>query len=72
MLDSEKNAGVLKPYVGNRAVQWNQIDISELPTIRMSRSDMEQFRLREDDLLACEGRICRIGPDQGGHWEVLP
>ena len=55
MLDSEKNVGVLKPYIGNRAVQWNQIDISELPTIRMSRSDMEQFRLRKGDLLACEG-----------------
>lgn len=55
MLDSEKNLGVLKPYIGNRAVQWNQIDISEWPTIRMSRSDMEHFRLRKGDLLACEG-----------------
>jgi type I restriction enzyme S subunit len=55
MLDSEKNVGVLKPYLGNRAVQWNQIDIRELPTIRMTRADMERFSLRKGDILVCEG-----------------
>src|SRR5215208_5132633 len=55
MLDSEKNVGVLKPYLGNRAIQWNRIDISDLPRVRMSKSDIERFRLRKGDLLVCEG-----------------
>ncbi|KVV62919.1 hypothetical protein WK90_35550 [Burkholderia cepacia] len=55
MLDAEKNIGELKPYLGNRAVQWNQIDVSDLSLMRMTRSDMERFRLRKGDLLVCEG-----------------
>jgi len=55
MLDAEKNVGVPKPYLGNRAVQWDRVDISELPTIRMTRADMDRFRLRKGDLLVCEG-----------------
>jgi len=55
MLDAEKNLGTPKPYLGNRAVQWDQIDISNLPTVPMSRADIERFRLRKGDLLVCEG-----------------
>lgn len=55
MLDTEKNTGLPKPYLGNRAVQWNRIDISDLQTMAMSRSDLERFRLRQGDLLVCEG-----------------
>ena len=55
MLDAEANVGVPKPYLGNRAVQWDRIDISELPTVPLSRSDMDRFRLRKGDLLVCEG-----------------
>ena len=55
MLDAEKNVGVPKPYLGNKAVQWDRIDISDLPTVPMSRSDIDRFRLRKGDLLACEG-----------------
>ena len=55
MLDAEKNVGVPKPYIGNKAVQWERIDISDLPTVPMSREDIERFRLRNGDLLACEG-----------------
>jgi type I restriction enzyme S subunit len=55
MLDAEKNTGVPKPYLGNRSVQWDQIDTSELAMMRMTRGDMERFRLRKGDLLACEG-----------------
>ncbi len=55
MLDAEKNVGVLKPYLGNRAVQWDRIDISDLPTVRMTRPDIERYRLRKGDVLACEG-----------------
>ena len=55
MLDAEKNVGVPKPYLGNRAVQWDRIDISDLPTVPMSRADIKRFRLQKGDLLACEG-----------------
>lgn len=55
MLDAEKNFGVPKPYIGNRAVQWDRIDITDLPTVPMSRSDIERYRLRNGDLLVCEG-----------------
>jgi type I restriction enzyme S subunit len=55
MLDAEKNVGIPKPYLGNRSVQWDRIDISHLPTVPMSRTDLERFRLRSGDLLVCEG-----------------
>ncbi|MGD0567071.1 MAG: restriction endonuclease subunit S [Candidatus Sulfotelmatobacter sp.] len=55
MLDAERNVGVPKPYIGNKAVQWDRIDVSNLPTVPMSRSDIERFRLRKGDLLVCEG-----------------
>jgi type I restriction enzyme, S subunit len=55
MLDAEKNKGVPKPYVGNRAVQWDKIDINELSLMAMTASDLRRFRLRQGDLLVCEG-----------------
>ena len=55
MLDAEKNVGVPKPYLGNKAVQWDRIDIRDLPMVPMSRADIERFRLRKGDLLVCEG-----------------
>ncbi len=55
MLDTAKNIGAPKPYLGNRNVQWGKIDITDLPTMRMTRSDMERFRLKRGDLLVCEG-----------------
>ena len=55
MLDAEKNVGAPKPYLGNRAVQWDRIDVSDLPTVPMSRADLDRFRLQKGDLLVCEG-----------------
>lgn len=55
MLDAEKNVGVSKPYLGNRSVQWDRIDIDGLPTVPMSRLDLNKFRLQKGDLLVCEG-----------------
>jgi type I restriction enzyme S subunit len=55
MLDAEKNTGVLKPYIGNRAVQWGYFDVSDLSQMAMSHSDMEKFRLEVGDLIVCEG-----------------
>lgn len=55
MLDSEKNSGVTKPYLGNRAVQWGRIDLSDIGAIKLTPSDLQRYRLREGDLLVCEG-----------------
>jgi len=55
MLDADKNIGIPKPYLGNRAVQWDRIDITDLPTVPLSPSDIEKYRLSEGDLLVCEG-----------------
>lgn len=55
MLDAERNVGVSRPYLGNKAVQWDRIDIDDLPTVPLSRSDLDKFRLQRGDLLVCEG-----------------
>jgi type I restriction enzyme S subunit len=55
MLDAERNTGVPKPYLGNKAIQWGRIDFNDLPTVPMTRADIESYRLREGDLLVCEG-----------------
>ncbi len=44
MLDAERNVGVPKPYLGNKAVQWDRIDIDDLPTSSDNRTDIEKFR----------------------------
>ena len=44
MLDSEKNVGVPKPYLGNRAVQWGRIDLSDLGVVKLTPTDIQRFR----------------------------
>ena len=55
MLDSAKNSGVPKPYIGNRSVQWGRIDVGDIDTVPMTWADLQRFRLRRGDLLVCEG-----------------
>ena len=55
MLDAEKNVGVPKPFLGNRAVQWGRIDLTDIGEIKLTPSDLQRFRLRKGDLLVCEG-----------------
>ena len=55
MLDGQKNTGVLKPYLGNKAVQWDRVDLGEVQQVRLSKSDLVRFRLQKGDLLVCEG-----------------
>lgn len=55
MLDDENNVGTPLPYLGNRAVQWDKIDVSELGVMRIAPFERERFRLRRGDLLVCEG-----------------
>jgi type I restriction enzyme S subunit len=55
MLDAARSRGVPKPYLGNRAVQWDRIDASDLPTVPLTRDEQEKFRLCKGDILVCEG-----------------
>lgn len=55
MLDAQKNSGAMKQYLGNKAVQWDHIDLNEVQQMALSIADMERFRLRPGDLLVCEG-----------------
>jgi type I restriction enzyme S subunit len=55
MLDSEKNVGIPKPFLGNRAIQWGRIDLTDIGLIKLTPSDLQRFRLRNGDLLVCEG-----------------
>jgi len=55
MLDSEKNVGMPKPYLGNKSVQWNRIDVANLSRMPMSRANLQRYRLERGDLLVCEG-----------------
>ena len=55
MVDAAKNSGVPKPYLGNRSVQWGRIDVENIDTVPMTRADLQRFRLRQGDLLVCEG-----------------
>ena len=55
MLDSSRNMGTTKPYLGNRAVQWRHIDVSACGLVPMSDSDIRRYRLVKGDLLVCEG-----------------
>ncbi|MDF3822437.1 restriction endonuclease subunit S [Leptospira sp. 96542] len=55
MLDTEKNVGTPKPFLGNRAVQWGRIDVTDVGEIRLSTSELQRYRLVDGDLLVCEG-----------------
>jgi type I restriction enzyme S subunit len=55
MLDSERNHGIPKPFLGNRAVRWGEVDVSDLGEVRLTPTDLQRFRLRDGDLLVCEG-----------------
>lgn len=55
MLDAARNSGELKPYLGNRAVQWGKIDANAGGTVPMTDADIRRYRLRRGDLLVCEG-----------------
>jgi type I restriction enzyme S subunit len=44
-----------RPYLRNKNVQWGRIHIDDLLTMDFSTEEFEKFRLREGDLLVCEG-----------------
>jgi type I restriction enzyme S subunit len=56
MLDASKqHSGELLHYLRNINVRWGSFDLSELLFMRFTDSEKEEFRIRDNDLLVCEG-----------------
>lgn len=56
MLNQLAKSGIsLYPYIGNRSVQWNKIDMENLEEMNFSVDEREKFALKVGDLLVCEG-----------------
>ena len=55
MLDKQKNAGELKPYLRNANVQWGYFDLNEVHSMALSKDEQARFLLQQGDLMVCEG-----------------
>jgi len=56
MLDAKAITGEhLLPYVRNVDVQWDRVNVSELPQFDVAPEEIDRFTLRDGDLLVCEG-----------------
>ena len=55
MLDKAKNKGQLKKYLRNTNVQWDDISLEDINEMRFEEHELEEFQLRDGDLLVCEG-----------------
>ena len=56
MLDSKRITGShLLPYLRNTDVQWDRINIEDLPTMDISPDEYDRYTVQQDDLLVCEG-----------------
>jgi type I restriction enzyme, S subunit len=50
-----KGGGESRPYVGNRHVLWERVDLTDLEFMDFSPHERAKFALRLGDLLVCEG-----------------
>ena len=56
MLNKFAKTGKLSaPYLGNRAVQWDAVDISAIEVMDFNAYERQKFSLLPGDLLVCEG-----------------
>ena len=56
MLDTKRITGAhALPYLRNTDVQWDQINLKNLPMMDISPSEYERFTVQMGDLLVCEG-----------------
>ena len=56
MLDAKKVVGNhLLPYLRNTDIQWDRINVDDLPTMDISPDEYERYTVRPGDLLVCEG-----------------
>jgi type I restriction enzyme S subunit len=56
MLDAKRVTGThLAPYLRNVDVQWDRVNLENLPEMDFHPHEREWYRLRRGDLLVCEG-----------------
>ena len=56
MLDSKRITGnYLIPYLRNTDVQWNRINIEDLPEMDIPPNEYSRYTVQHGDLLVCEG-----------------
>lgn len=55
MLDRAKNSGAAYPYLRNTNVQWQRVDLDDIKEINLEPHELDEYRLRDGDLLICEG-----------------
>ena len=56
MLDSKRNTGSNQlPYLRNTDVQWDRVNVDELPTMEIPRHEYDRYTVQTGDLLVCEG-----------------
>ena len=56
MLDTQRITGEsLMPYLRNVDVQWDDINVRDLPTMDIHPFEVERYSIRPGDLLVCEG-----------------
>jgi type I restriction enzyme, S subunit len=55
MLDKAKNKGRPYPYLRNTNVHWFDIRLDDLKNIPLDDAEFEEYRLRDGDVLICEG-----------------
>ncbi len=56
-LDSARDTGIIKPYLCSINVLWNKIELQTVKQARFDKSEIDKYRLRDGDLLICEGGI---------------
>jgi type I restriction enzyme, S subunit len=56
MLDEKRNVGKnALPYLRNVDVQWDHVNVDNLPLIDIEPAEYDRFTVRSGDLLVCEG-----------------
>ena len=70
MLDKSKNKGPYRRYLRNANVQWFRFDLSDVLELRLEDAELEEYSVKENDLIVCEGgepgRAAVCGPDVDG------
>jgi len=56
MVDAKRFTGMNAiPYLRNTDVQWDRINVDDLPLIDITQDELERFSVKSGDLLVCEG-----------------
>lgn len=55
MLDKAKNRGTPQRYLRNVNVRWFDFDLSDVLEMRFEDAELDEFSLRQGDVLICEG-----------------